>query len=174
MFGFKKDDVNAYIEKSAREHSAKVKALEEQIAELKTENKALADKSAATEEELTAAKAKVEYYSGKEAEIEKMSISIGTMYLVAKQSAAEVMANAEACAKEIAEHSKKQLLAASEVDQRLNALKEDLSGATQRFGDSVTDMSGSLEEIKTRLENQLANIENQKPDIELICGDSNL
>lgn len=174
MFGFKKDDVILYLEKSAREHSEKLKALEEKISDLNEENKKLSDTLKTSEEELADVKAKVEYYSGKEAEIEKMSVSIGTMYLVAKQNAAEVLKNAEACAGEIADHTRKQLSAANEVDEKLNTLKNELSAAAERFSSSVVNMNDSLENIKSSLESRLSEIDNHKQDIELICDENNL
>lgn len=171
MFGFKKEDVILYLERSAKEHSVKVQNLEEKLSALQNENQELLNQKNALEEDLARTTQKLDYYSGKEAEIEKTSVSIGTMYLVAKQNAAEVIKSAEAYAKEVAEHSKKQLSAASEVDKKLNSLKAELSDTADRFSGSVTNMAASLDEIKSRLENELSKIENKNKDIELVAGD---
>ena len=113
-------------------------------------------------------KAKVDYYSGKEAEIEKMSVSIGTMYMVAKQNASEIITGAENCAKEISAHSKKQLEAATEVDEKLKVLKDELTNAAGRFSGNVTTMSESFNLIKERLEKELSKLESGNTEIELL------
>ncbi len=159
FFGFKKEEVNAYIGHVMTEHKDKVRSLEGEKADLKAEIEKL-------NEERDALKQKVDYYTAKEAEIEKMSISIGTMYMLAKQNAREIVGEAEKCAKEIADHSKKQLAAAGEADEKLNLLKAELTGAAERFSGSVAAMSDSFEQIKGRLENELTKLEG-KPEIEL-------
>jgi len=159
FFGFKKEEVNAYIGHVMSEHKQAVRLLEAEKTELNKDIEKL-------KEEYSEIKAKLDYYVGKEAEIEKMSISIGTMYMLAKQNAREIVGEAEKCAKEIADHSKKQLDAAEIADEKLNALKDELAVATERFSGSVAAMSDSFEQIKVRLENELARLEG-KPEIEL-------
>jgi cell division initiation protein len=165
LFGFKKEDVNAYIEATAKKNSLK-------ITELEASKKSAEEKASSLEQELNnleekyqEVKAKADYYSGKEEEIEKTSISIGTMYLVAKQNAAEILRSADECAKEIAKESKQRLAVAGEVDQKLSSLKEELSGAALRFSESVDLMNDSLQGIKARLEAQINQIENGETQV---------
>ena len=165
LFGFKKEEVNAYIEATAKKNSAKLAELE--ASKVSAEEKAfsLEQKLNELEAKYEEVKAKADYYSGKEEEIEKTSISIGTMYLVAKQNAAEILKSAEDCAKEIAKESKQRLALAGEVDKKLSSLKEDLSSASLRFSDSVDLMNDSLQGIKARLEAQINKIENGEAQI---------
>ncbi len=159
FFGFNKEEVNAYIAHIMAEHKGKVKLLEGEKADLENKIQKLT-------EELNEMKQKVDYYTAKEAEIEKMSISIGTMYMLAKQNAREIVSDAENCAKEITDHAKNQLLAATKADQTLSSLKEELIGAAESFSSKVSAMSDSFEEIKANLENELKKLDS-KPDIEL-------
>lgn len=165
LFGFKKEDVNAYIEATAKKNSAKVKELEVSRDSAEEKVSSLEQKLSELEAKYEEVKAKADYYSGKEEEIEKTSISIGTMYLVAKQNAAEILKSAEECAKEIAKESKQRLAVAGEVDQKLSTLKEELSGAALRFSESVDLMNDSLQDIKARLEAQINKIENGENQI---------
>jgi TolA-binding protein len=167
LFGFNKEEVNGYIGHLISSSKESEKAFTEKVAELEKQNADLLNEIEELNNKLTEMKGKVDYYSGKEAEIEKMSISIGTMYMVAKQNATEIVAAAESCAKEISDHSKKQIAAAGEVDQKLNALKDELNNAAKNFSGNVLNMSESFGDIKIRLENQLASIDS-KPEIELI------
>ncbi len=165
LFGFNKEEVNAYIEAAAKKNSAKLKELEASNALAEEKVALLEQKLEQLEAQYQEAKAKADYYTGKEEEIEKTSISIGTMYLVAKQNAAEILKSAEECAKEIAKESKQRLAVAGEVDQKLSTLKEELSGAALRFSESVDLMNDSLQGIKARLEAQINKIENGENQI---------
>ena len=165
LFGFNKEEVNAYIEAAAKKNSAKLKELEASNALAEEKVALLEQKLEQLEAQYQEAKAKADYYTGKEEEIEKTSISIGTMYLVAKQNATEILKSAEECAKEIAKESKQRLAVAGEVDQKLSTLKEELSGAALRFSESVDLMNDSLQGIKARLEAQINKIENGENQI---------
>lgn len=165
LFGFNKEEVNAYIEAAAKKNSAKLKELEASNALAEEKVALLEQKLEQLEAQYQEVKAKADYYTGKEEEIEKTSISIGTMYLVAKQNAAEILKSAEECAKEIAKESKQRLAVAGEVDQKLSTLKEELSGAALRFSESVDLMNDSLQGIKARLEAQINKIENGENQI---------
>jgi chromosome segregation ATPase len=170
FFGFNKDEVNAYIGHLMSSAKEKEKDFSEKATSLESKNKELTEKIEELEKNLAEMKGKVDYYSGKEAEIEKMSISIGTMYMVAKQNATEIVAAAEDCAKEISEHSRKQLKTADEANEKLNALMNELNSAAKNFSGNVLNMSEAFDDIKVRLENQLSSPEN-KPEIELTKED---
>lgn len=168
LFGFKKEEVNAYIEHTLTDAKEKEKALKEENEELLKRAENLTEQLNSAKEALAELTAKVEYYSGKEAEIEKMSVSIGTMYLVAKQNATEIVAQAKACAKEIADHSEKQLTAADEVTKKLDFLKEELTETSEIFSGAVLAMSGDFEDIKVRLKKELNRLENPQKEIEVM------
>ena len=97
----------------------------------------------------------MEYFKSKEEEIEKMSISIGTMYLMAKQNADQMILSAEQCAKEINEFSARQLDAAAKAGEQLKEIKASVESSTGRFADEIKVLTADLNDSKERLEARL-------------------
>ena len=79
IFGFNKDDVNLYLLQLKQEYSDKETAYKLKQAKLESELTALKEKLDQMGEKLQKAETELEYFKSKEEEIEKMSISIGTM-----------------------------------------------------------------------------------------------
>lgn len=168
MFGFQKSNVIAYIQKIQNDFAERDKKNSEKIKQLEQTEKDMAEQLEALKAQLSDANSKLLYYSEKEAEIEKMSVSIGTMYLAAKQNAKDILASADRCAKEISEHSKQQLAAAKAAEQQLLKMKEDLNDTSERFSEEICDLAVSLENMQDRLSAELARLDCPNDAIELL------
>ena len=155
IFGFNKDDVNLYLLQLKQEYSDKETAYKLKQAKLESELAALKEKLDQMGEKLQKAETELEYFKNKEEEIEKMSISIGTMYLMAKQNADQMILSAEQCAKEINEFSARQLDAAAKAGEQLKEIKASVESSTGRFADEIKVLTADLNDSKERLEARL-------------------
>jgi len=176
MFGFNKADVNMYLMKLQQEYAQKEQEFNKKLADLENEKSDLykkiqdlekanldfSEKCTATEgelqqtrDELNRVNGEFSYLKGKEQEIEQMSESIGTMYMVAMQNAGEIISDAESCAREINEASSMRLEAAARAEEQLNAIKESIKASAEQFADDINSLSLSLEGPKNRLAEQL-------------------
>lgn len=172
IFGFHKDDVIEYLNQTHQEHTLKEQQSLKQISDLQDKLKqaeAKADEQNARLEEM---EKEVSYYRGKEAEIEKMSISIGTMYLVAKQNSDEMIAAAEKYAADITEYSKRQLEAANKAGEQLNILKSGVSESAEKFAADLAGLTESLSESRERLASQLQYLELASSEVLVTDGSS--
>ena len=148
MFGFNKNDVNLYLMKLQQEYALKEQDLNKKLADLEKEIKS-------TEGELTRVNNEFAYLKGKEQEIEQISESIGTMYMVAMQNAGEIVSEAESCAREINEISALRLEAAAKAEEQLKAIKENIKTSAEQFAENINSMQLSLDGPKNRLAAQL-------------------
>lgn len=162
MFGFNKSDVNMYLMKLQQEYALKEQEFTKKVAELQKENDEFKQKSAETEKELQSTRDELNringefsYLKGKEQEIEQMSESIGTMYMVAMQNAQEIIGEAEACAKEVNQISALRLEAAAKAEEQLKNIKESIKDSAEQFAEDINSMFLSLEGPKNRLAAQL-------------------
>ena len=155
IFGFNKDDVNLYLLQLKQEYSDKETAYKLKQAKLESELTTLKEKLDQMGEKLQKAETELEYFKSKEEEIEKMSISIGTMYLMAKQNADQMILSAEQCAKEINEFSARQLDAAAKAGEQLKEIKASVESSTGRFADEIKVLTADLNDSKERLEARL-------------------
>lgn len=162
MFGFNKSDVNMYLMKLQQEYALKEQELTKRIAELERTNQELKEKSdegekelQSTRDELNRINGEFAYLKGKEQEIEQMSESIGTMYMVAMQNAQEIIGEAEACAKEVNQISALRLEAAAKAEEQLKNIKESIKSSAEQLAEDINSMSLSLEGPKNRLAAQL-------------------
>ena len=180
MFGFNKSDVNNYLIQLQQEYALKEQEFTKKFADLEKEYAALKEKCSSAEgeaqklrDEINRINGEFAYLKGREEEIEQMSESIGTMYMVAMQNAEEIISEAENCAKEINEISALRLEAAIKAEEQLKAIKENLKSSAEQFAESVNSMSISIEAPKNRLAAQLAG-NTAVPSIgEAPTGDSN-
>lgn len=162
MFGFNKADVNMYLMNLQQEYILKEQELSKMVENLEKENSELKKISAENEKELQSARDELNrvngefaYLKGKEQEIEQMSESIGTMYMVAMQNAQEIIGEAEACAKEINQISALRLEAAAKAEEQLKAIKETIKSSAEQLAEDINSMTLSLEGPKNRLAAQL-------------------
>lgn len=165
LFGFNKDDVNLYLLQLQQEYSAKEQELILKLSKAESELEAAKGENFALLRKLSAAENELDYFKGKEAEIEKMSVSIGTMYLVAKQNADQMMHAAEQCAREINEFSAHQLEVASKAGEELNRIKNSVSSSAEQFSKELSCLSESLEDSKLRLSAELDKLNKKEEEI---------
>lgn len=170
MFGFNKSDVNLYLMKLQQEYSLKEQELSKRIADLERENAEIKQKSAEGEKELNSTRdelnrisGELSYLKGKEQEIEQMSESIGTMYMVAMQNAEDIIAEAQSLAKEVNQISALRLEAAAKAEEQLKVIKENIKSSAEQLAEDINSMSLSLEGPKNRLAAQLS--ANNLPEI---------
>lgn len=162
MFGFNKSDVNMYLMKLQQEYALKEQEFTKKIADLEKKKQELKEKSVEGEKELQTTRDELNringefaYLKGKEQEIEQMSESIGTMYMVAMQNAQEIIGEAEACAKEVNQISALRLEAAAKAEEQLKNIKESIKSSAEQLAEEINSMSLSLEGPKNRLAAQL-------------------
>jgi len=155
MFGFNKADVNMYLMKLQQEFAIKEQDFARKLENLEKENSDLKEKYNSTQAELNSVKNEFAYLKGKEQEIEQMSESIGTMYMVAMQNAQEIISEAEACAREINQISALRLEAASKAEEQLKTIKESIKNSAEQLAEDINSMTLSLEGPKNRLAEQL-------------------
>jgi len=162
MFGFNKSDVNMYLMNLQQEYAQKEQELTKKLADLEKEYSLTKEKCATAEgelqktrDELNRVNGEFAYLKGKEQEIEQMSESIGTMYMVAMQNAEGIVSEAEACAREINEISALRLEAAARAEDELKSIKESIKASAKQFAENINSMSLSLEGPKNRLAAQL-------------------
>ena len=162
MFGFNKTDVNMYLMKLQQEYALKEQDFVKKLADIEKENSSLKEKCNSVEgelqktrDELNRVNGEFAYLKGKEQEIEQMSESIGTMYMVAMQNAEQIISEAEACAREVNEISALRLEAAARAEEQLKAIKESIKTSAEEFAENINSMSLSLEGPKNRLAAQL-------------------
>ena len=162
MFGFNKNDVNMYILKLQQEYALKEQNFLKKLEDLEKENTELKDKFNKTETELRETRDEFNRMSGeydrlksKEQEIEQISESIGTMYMVAMQNAQDIVADAENCASEVNKASAIRLEAAIKAEEQLAQIKENIKDSAERLVEDINSMSHSLELPKALLAAQL-------------------
>jgi membrane-associated HD superfamily phosphohydrolase len=155
LFGFNKDDVNLYLMKLQQEYALKEQEINKSLADLEKEKAVLEEKLKTTTGELDRVNAEFAYLKGKEQEIEQISESIGTMYMVAMQNAGEIVSEAESISREINEISALRLEAATKAEEQLKAIKENIKTSAEQFAENINSMSLSLEGPKNRLAAQL-------------------
>lgn len=162
MFGFNKSDVNMYLMKLQQEYALKEQEFLKKISELEKTNAEIKQKCNENEKELQSTRDELNrvngefaYLKGKEQEIEQISESIGTMYMVAMQNAQDIIGEAEACAKEINHISALRLEAAAKAEEQLKTIKETIKNSAEQLAEDINSMSLSLEGPKNRLAEQL-------------------
>jgi len=136
MGGFKKADVNAYIEKILGEFDAKLKEKDEEISQLKAQNKEI--------------RAKYEELSKKEQQINEDRAKIAEVLIKAQEKADLMLENAR---KEAAEE-KRRLEEAIEQDkerlvdirQEIKVLKEEIVETLKRYESQLSTIVGEDEQ----------------------------
>ena len=178
MFGFNKSDVNMYLMKLQQEYALKEQEFTKKIADLEKKNQELKEKSVEGEKELQTTRDELNringefaYLKGKEQEIEQMSESIGTMYMVAMQNAQEIIGEAEACAKEVNQISALRLEAAAKAEEQLKNIKESIKSSAEQLAEEINSLSLSLEGPKNRLAAQLEG--KNLPEIPVVLKNEN-
>lgn len=166
LFGYGKEEVNSFIQKQAELYKSKSadreKLLEKKQQELETMRaalKELEEKQKELESQVTFLNGQLEHYRGREEEIEKMSVGIGTMYLASRKNATEVIERAEQCAQTVAERSRRQLSAAAETQEVLNRLQAQVHTAAAGFEEELEALQAQLTTATGEISSGIAALE---------------
>lgn len=151
LFGFNTADVMEYIESSQRSSAEKLtelenekKCLTENVATLSTRISELETENAALSERLNE-------YTEKYEEINRLSENIGKLYLVAQANAQAIIKNsADINEKAIAE-AEHNLASISEAQQALTAIKQELIDTTSNFSGRVSELIASLNDTREKI-----------------------
>lgn len=170
LFGFQKNDVMEYIQRSTQEFSAKEQDLKRQITNLTEYQANTQAENENLKEQLAKLQAEVDDFRAREEEIEKTSISIGTMYLVAKQNADEMIKSAENYAAEVNAYASRQLEVANKANEELEQLRFGVGESADRFSAELSAMAESLTESKARLESQMSTLISDSQTVTITAG----
>lgn len=151
FLGYSKQEVNRFIQQQAELYKGKaaeqeklLKKQQQELSVLHAALKELEEKQKELESEVTFLNGQLEHYRGREEEIEKMSVGIGTMYLASRKSATEIIERAEQCAQTVAERSRRQLTAAAETQGVLDRLQTGLRTAAESFAKELDTLHAEL------------------------------
>ena len=151
FLGYSKQEVNRFIQQQAELYKGKaaeqeklLKKQQQELSVLHAALKELEEKQKELESEVTFLNGQLEHYRGREDEIEKMSVGIGTMYLASRKSATEIIERAEQCAQTVAERSRRQLTAAAETQGVLDRLQTGLRTAAESFAKELDTLHAEL------------------------------
>lgn len=151
FLGYSKQEVNRFIQQQAELYKGKaaeqenlLKKQQKELSVLHAALKELEEKQKELESEVTFLNGQLEHYRGREDEIEKMSVGIGTMYLASRNSATEIIERAEQCAQTVAERSRRQLTAAAETQGVLDRLQTGLRTAAESFAKELDTLHAEL------------------------------
>lgn len=159
LFGYNKEEVHRFLQQMADTYKEKtekkdelLKKQQQELETLRTAVQELEQTQQALQEKLTFLNGRLEHYRGREEEIEKMSVGIGTMYVAARQSATEIVSKAEICAHTVAEQSERQLAAVQQTVETLSKMQQQVQQTTEVFAEN-------LQPIYRELQATVANID---------------
>ena len=161
FLGFNCDDVIKYIEASQAKHTKREDELKNNISSLEERlNQALADVEAITAEKVALTK-EIEDFKAKSAEIEKLSESIGKLYLVSQNSAKNIINNSVESSKIANEEIGKNLETIDDAHSSLTSIKDTMEKTAQEFIENVAALCSSLENAKSGIAERREDSEKQ-------------
>ena len=151
LFGFNSQDVMEYIEKTHKAFSQKENDLNSKIDELDS----LLETSKAEQKKLETEKAeldrKLNSFTEKYEEIERLSENIGKLYLVAQSNAQAIMNNAQNEAKITEEEVSRNIVSIDETHDALGELRSDILRTSQEFSSKVDTLISSLNTAREKI-----------------------
>ena len=151
LFGFNSQDVMEYIEKTHKAFSQKENDLNSKIDELDS----LLETSKAEQKKLETEKAeldrKLNSFTEKYEEIERLSENIGKLYLVAQSNAQAIMNNAQNEAKITEEEVSRNIVSIDETHDALSELRSDILRTSQEFSSKVDTLISSLNTAREKI-----------------------
>ena len=155
IMGYNCNDVSKYFESSEAKHISREKELLEKIGSLSQINfqinKELNDSSSQLNDLIIMNKQLVdelEDYKTKQEEIQRLSESIGKLYLVAQANARTIIDNAKANSNISREEVVKNIEGIENAQSHLEVLKDRLSETTSKFTDEIEEIFASLDQTK--------------------------
>ena len=168
LFGFKPEDVLAYIEKTQKLFSDKEAAFSAQLEELKNELALSAESFQKLETEKNEIAAKLAEFNEQYEEIGRLSENIGKLYLVAQANAQAIMANSEESAILTDSEIEKNLSAIQEAHTSLDGLKQNILTTSGDFVKEVDALIDSLNETRRQIEDNTSKNADRKKNFDAI------
>ncbi len=168
LFGFNSQDVIEYIERNHREFSRKEESLNEKIDELKSLLSASKEEQKKLEAEKLELDAKLNSFTEKYEEIERLSENIGKLYIVAQSNAQAIMKNAENEANAAKEEVNRNLISIDEAHEALAMLKSDIIKTSEEFSSKVENLISSLSDTREKIAYETDQIEDRKDNFDKV------
>ncbi len=151
LFGFNCNDVVDYVEKTHKKFKIKSDELTQKAEELSTQlslSKEAYDKLLLEKNEISQ---KLDAFTQKAEEIERLSENIGKLYLVSQTSAQAIIMGAEESRELAKSEVEKNLFAIDEAHISLNALRENIVKTSDNFIKEVENMLASLDVTRNQI-----------------------
>ena len=146
LFGFHCDDVIAYLEKSSKAAKEKEEQLQALANEAKAEQERLKSENARLKTELEDYQERESALQAREAKAEKMSKTVGELYLTATVNARSIMdhaaANMEATRREI----RKNLEVLESAKEQIETIREGVNDLARQYNQQADRLCDSLAE----------------------------
>lgn len=155
LFGFNRNDVINYIQKTHQTFSKNTESINEQAKLLEKELKLSNEQVEKLTSEKNFIQAKLDEFLAKYQEIERLSESIAKLYLIAQANAQAIIENSQKNAELLGEEVKKNLSTLDEAHTSLSALRDNISKTSNDFISEVDALISSLTETREKItENQ--------------------
>ena len=168
LFGFKPDDVLAYIGITQKMFSDKEAAFTAQLEELKQNLDRSAESFRQLENEKNEIAAKLAEFNEQYEEIGRLSENIGKLYLVAQANAQAIMSSSEESA-ELTDHEiEKNLSTIEQAHVSLDGLKQNILATSSDFIKEVDNLLESLNETRRQIEDNTNKNADRKKNFDTI------
>ena len=151
LFGFNKADVINYIEEIHKKHAEKETELNGVIEALNREIATLKDDISALNEEKERLSNIQEEYIKRYNEVEKLSESIGKLYLAAQTDAKEILEKSARERELINKEVENNISAIEEMHSSLDNVKNGVMSSVSNFTEELDRLFSAFEEVKTKL-----------------------
>jgi len=116
----------------------------------------------------------LEDYKTKQAEIQRLSESIGKLYLVAQANAQTIIDNSKANRNASCEEVAKNIEGIENVQSHLEILKDRLSETTTKFSEELEEINDSLNQTKQIIDDRAEKIECAEKTMDKLIGSVNV
>ena len=168
LFGFNSQDVIEYIDRNHREFSKKEEILNSKIEELKNLLDASKEEQRKLEEEKRELDIKLNSFTEKYEDIERLSENIGKLYLVAQSNAQAIMRNAEEEAASAKEEVNRNLISIDEAHEALALLRSDIIKTSEDFSAKVQTLVESLSNTREKIAESVDDTISHKENFEKV------
>ena len=168
LFGFNCNDVLEYIEKAHRKFKIKTDALNEKAEELKVELNLSKENYEKLLEEKNIINEKLDAFTQKADEIERLSENIGKLYLVSQANAQAIMSNAQESSALANSEVEKNLSAIDEAHISLEELRQSITKTSDDFIKEVDILLNSLNKTREQITANTQNCEEAAEDFEAV------
>lgn len=168
LFGFNTSDVIEYIEKTHRKFKTKTDALNEKADELSKELNLSKENYEKLLEEKNIISEKLEAFTQKADEIERLSENIGKLYLVSQANAQAIMSNAQDSSSLANVEVQKNISAIDEAHASLNELRQNIIKTSDDFIKEVDVLLSSLNTTREKIAENTTKAEDAKQSFESV------